>query len=66
MEVLVDFEDEEYEDIIIKRFSVSNNSGRTVALIECDSRLVNMRQDLSAQLNNLSKDLNKNSMFFKG
>ena len=66
VEVLVDFEDEEYENIIIKRFSVSNNDGRTVAMIECDSRLINMRQDFSSQMNNLSKDLNKNSKFFSG
>ena len=37
---LVDFEDEEYSDVVIKNFVISNNDNRTVVLIQCDSRII--------------------------
>lgn len=51
VQTLVDFEDEHNEDFtgdftVIKRFVVSNNTGKTTVLIECDSRLINPKEQM--------------------
>ena len=62
MSSLVDFEDDENTSAVIKNFVVSNNAGKTVMLIQCDSWLVNDKTKLlHAQLSILSMNLNSES-----
>ena len=64
---LIDFEDEDNAELEIKRFAVFNNSGKTVAFLECDRRMIDStlaKDKLNGQLSDLSQKLNRERDFF--
>ena len=63
-ESVIDLEDDENADLELKQFAVFNNSGKTVAFLECDSRMVDLNLPLNLNLSDLSLKLNRERDFF--
>ena len=64
VEMIVDLEDPDNENLVIKRFVTTNNTGLTMALLEFDSSLIDFKNELSGQLSNLSQLLSRERNYF--